>query len=457
MLKVTICNKTLNSFAWLSFAILPCIPCGAQQQSPIPLATVKASSANEFLNSIGVCVHVQHGQNAAKLVPLLKYTGIRNVRDGADKNYDLAGLILLHQQAGERIVFGPASGAHDADLPSTIEAARKLDAAGALLAIEGPNEPNNFGGVTYQGVSSAAAKGTWMPVAKFQRDLYAAVKTDSVLSKYPVFSESETGAETDNVGLQFLTIPAGANALLPDGTRFADYLNVHNYMYHDGMWPGSPHDNQVWNAADPTPASRVDGLYNNHGLTWRNHYKGYSVADLAKLPRVTTETGTAIKGAITEDIQADNYLNVYLAQFKRGWSYTFIYEFLDDADGSYGFYKDDYATARKSAVYLHNMTTILADKRPVPSLKTLRYAIPQQPETTHDLLLQKSNGNLDLVLWSERVSGQNDLKLNLGQNYKSVSIYDPTIGIAAIRSLRDVKSVHLTLSNHPVIIELSSH
>jgi hypothetical protein len=65
-----------------------------------------------------------------------------------------------------------------------------------------------------------------------QRDLYRAVKSDPVLAKYPVWSISEGGAEKDNVGLQFLTIPAGAGTVMPEGTRFADFANVHNYIYH---------------------------------------------------------------------------------------------------------------------------------------------------------------------------------------------------------------------------------
>jgi hypothetical protein len=53
---------------------------------------------------------------------------------------------------------------------------------------------------------------------------------------------------------------------MPEGTQYADFANVHNYIYH----PASPGlmDNKTWNAADPTPACKVDGLYGNYGLTW---------------------------------------------------------------------------------------------------------------------------------------------------------------------------------------------
>ena len=37
-----------------------------------------------------------------------------------------------------------------------------------------------------------------------------------MLKKFPVWSISEGGAEVDNVGLQFLTIPQGARTLMPD-------------------------------------------------------------------------------------------------------------------------------------------------------------------------------------------------------------------------------------------------
>ena len=184
-----------------------------------------------------------------------------------------------------------------------------------------------------------------------------------MLKKYPVWSISENGAEVDNVGLQFLTIPEGAGTLLPAGTRFADSANVHNYIYH----PGSPGlaDNKTWNAADPTSACKVDGLYGNYGVTWAKHFRGYPEAELLTLPRVTTETGCTIDGPITEEIQALNLLSMYLDQFKRGWSHTAVYLLRDRTDEggnqSFGFFKPDY-TPRKAAVYLHNLTTILADR-----------------------------------------------------------------------------------------------
>ncbi|MFX5660750.1 hypothetical protein ABTE05_20505, partial [Acinetobacter baumannii] len=82
---------------------------------------------------------------------------------------------------------------------------------------------------------------------------------------------------------------------------------------------------QAWQAADPTLNSRWDGLFGEYGVTWKKRYQGYSRADLLTLPRVTTETGWDAPDPTSEDVQGKTLVNTYLAQFKRGWSYTFIY------------------------------------------------------------------------------------------------------------------------------------
>jgi hypothetical protein len=427
-------------------------------------ASTTAVSANDFLNSIGVCVHVQHGQDAAKMVAPLKYLGVRNVRDGADRNYDMTGLLTLHQQAGVLVAFGPGSGPSDRfivrrggatnnALTATLIAARQLAEAGALLAVEGPNEPNNFGGVTYQGGRSGVNDGTWLPVAKFQRDLYSAVQSDATLKNYPVFGSSEMGAEVDDVGLQYLTIPAGANCLMPEGTHYADFANVHNYVC--GHWKGLV-DNQPFKAATHTNVPGIDGLFGNHGNTWRKHFPGYTASQLASLPKVTTETGWKTDNTVSgDDIQGKVFLNVFLDQYKAGWKHTFIYEMMDDPDGAFGFYKSDYSTARKSADYLHNLTRILADTGPLKSPGRLDYSIPDPPVTVHNMLLQKSNGVFELAVWGEQVSGTNSVTVNLGRAHAPVKIYDPTMGAWPVQTLSNARLVPLQLSDHPLIVELA--
>lgn len=414
-----------------------------------PTTAVRAA---DFLNSIGVNSGInQRGETLQHTIECTKYLGVRWFRSGIEGGLPVQNFIDLHKQTGARFSWSPGSGG--SDLAELISTGKELAAAGALLAFEGPNEPNNWG-ITYNG-QTGGRNLSWMSVANLQRDLYAAVKSDPALKAYPIWSISENGAETDNVGLQFLTVPRGASALVPDGTRYADFANVHNYVYHPNS--RGVEDNKTWNASDPTSACKVDGLYGEYGRTWARHYPGYSDADLLTLPRVTTETGCTIEGPITEEIHALNLLSLYLDQFKRGWSHTAVYLLRDRVDEGgnqkFGFYRPDY-TPRKAATYLHNLTTILADNGSLPKPGRLSYSIPDQPATVHDLLLQKSDGTFALVVWSELVKGTNAVTVNLGAAYPSVTIYDPTAGTSAIQTLTGTASVALTLSDHPMIIEI---
>jgi len=291
-------------------------------------------------------------------------------------------------------------------------------------------------------------------VADFQRDLYAAVKAEASLAGIPVFHSSEAGgSEPDNAGLQFLTIPSGAGSVMPDGTQYADYANIHNYVCGHSNHLG---DNAAWNASDPTLNGDWDGLYVEYGHTWNRGFMGYSNADLMTLPRVTTETGwvTMGTGAITEEQQARVFLDLYLSAYKRGFAYTFIYMLRDDpVQGYWGLFDTGYS-AKTSGTYLHNLTAILADSGTRTPGK-LNYSIAGEPPTVHDLLLQKTDGTFDLVVWDERLGGGSDtVTVDLGAPRAKVTLYDPTTGTSPAQSMSGVSSVTLMLSDHPVVVVL---
>ena len=138
---------------------------------------------------------------------------------------------------------------------------------------------------------------------------------------------------------------------MPDGTQFADYANNHNYI---SRRPAII-DNMAWTNADPTFHGWTDALYVEYGKTWRKGFAGYSNEDLAKLPRVTTETGWVTGGpkGITPEQQGRLYLNLYLAQFKRGFKYTFIYMLRDarGSDAGYGIVQTDYTPKKIRRVH----------------------------------------------------------------------------------------------------------
>jgi hypothetical protein len=417
-----------------------------------------AARTSDFLDSIGVVsTFPERGQPLARTIEMVRFGGFRWVRAGIeglteDGPTTVQTFLDLHDATGVRLSWGLGSGG--TDVARLVETGKAIARAGALLAFEGNNEPNNWS-ITYRG-ETGGGEHSWLPVARLQRDLYRAVKSDPELAAYPVWSLSEPGAQQENVGLQFLTIPTGAGTLMPDGTRYADYANVHNYIYH----PHSPvpTDNKVWNAADPGPASNVDGLYGNNGRTWRKWFAGYDREELAELPRVTTETGTGITDQVSEEMQALNLMTMYLAQFKRGYRYTAVYLLRDRTDETgnqtFGFFRPDYSP-RKAAIYLHNLTTILADPGRIEHPGRLSYRIADQPGTVHDLLLQRSDGTFQLVVWGERLRGEDLVTIDLGGTYASVTIYDPTRGTMPIRTLAGASSLQLPLGDHPFVIAIS--
>jgi hypothetical protein len=286
--------------------------------------------------------------------------------------------------------------------------------AGFLLAVEGANETDNWT-VTWNGVVGGG--NSWMPVAQMQAALYAAVKADSVLKNYPVFSSSHPGGEVDNVGVQFLTIPAGAGALMPDGTVYADFANMHNYVACDGSGCFTMLDNLGWDAASPIntnlPGESHYQLQQDFGHTWystngNGGYAGYTPAQLLPLPRVTTETGWQSQYGGT-DAQGKILSWVYLAQYKRGYTHTFIYQLKDNEGGfanTFGVF-DTGDNPKLGATYIHNLTAILNDNAAVSSTPgSLNYTIPNEPGTVHDLLMQKSTGAFELAVWDERPTGE---------------------------------------------------
>jgi hypothetical protein len=409
----------------------------------------QAVPMSSLLASICVNTHIGQGQDdPTQAANAMKYTGFRGFRDDGRSGFDW---VSIARNAGAKMdVLTPANSS-----TAALTTAEPLAQAGHLLAIEGPNEPNNFP-VTYNGQTSNYNT-TFAPVAQLQRDLYAHVKVNPVLAGYPVFHSSEAGgSEPDNQGLQFLTIPSGAGTLMPDGTQYADYANTHNYIVQNGFT--GVQDDQAWGAEAPaTPQGGWDGPYVEYSQTWHKHFAGYPVDHLRGVPRVTTETGfqTTGSGSVTEEQQGKSFLNLYLSALKRGWSYTFIYMLHDSStQGSWGLFHLDWSP-KLSATYLHNMTTILADTGSATP-GSLQYTIPNAVPTVHDLLMQKKDGTFWLAVWDDRPVGEatDAVTVTLASPVSLAAVYDPVVGTNPTSTSGNVSTISLSLSDHPVIIKL---
>jgi hypothetical protein len=136
----------------------------------------------------------------------------------------------------------------------------------------------------------------------------------------------------------------------------------------------------------------------------------------------------------------------------------------EQGNQTFGFYDTGYKP-RLSAHYLHNMTTILADTISTTAPKQLTYTIsPGRPETVHELLLQKEDGTLLLVIWSEkyaRGATADEITLTFDQTFSKINVYnpaqytagDPAIGERPLASYSNVNAIDLAMLNHPFIIE----
>jgi hypothetical protein len=156
-------------------------------------------------------------------------------------------------------------------------------------------------------------------------------------------------------------------------------------------------------------------------------------------------------------MQGLHLMNLYLAQFKRGYAYTSVYLLRDRTDEggnqAFGFFRPDYSP-RKAATYLHNLTTILSDNGKLAGPGQLDYELINQTNTVHELLLQHSDGTYQLVLWDERLRGEDQVTVRLDTTQESVRVYDPTIGVEPIQTLAKADSIGLALSNHPIIVAI---
>ena len=124
--------KTYSTAIALAFLLLSKVVYAAPTSEP---TSIRAVSALTFISSLGVNTHVAQGYNPARYVEPLKYLGVRNIRDSA-KN--LSGYFMLNRETGVRVALIAG------DMDDLLLSAQTLAKQDVLMAIEGPNEPNNW-------------------------------------------------------------------------------------------------------------------------------------------------------------------------------------------------------------------------------------------------------------------------------------------------------------------------
>lgn len=388
--------------------------------------------ATEFLDTIGVNTHVGSDpyNNPAGIASMLSYLGTSYIRQSSPTDAtSLANMQALGQLGAKFDLI--VNGGGPVNLAGALATARQL--APYLTAIEGVNEaqiwPITYGGLG--GVDAAVA---------LQKDLYAAVKADPLLSKDSVYMFTLGGVDPS------------AFPSIGDLSAYTDYANVHSYPPH-GLRPCF-----VIHAA-------IDG-----GIT-----------DAPSKPVVVTETGYYTLqsnvgwGGVPETVQANYLLGELLDEAAAGVSRTYLYDLIDDGADPAGTNQEDHfglfhndGTPKLAATAIHNLTTLLADPGansgsfPLDNFSFTATGVPYN-YTGNTMLMQKSDGTHVIAVWNEEQTWNPDTQTTipvqhfptsvaLDKSYGTVLVYDPTTGTAPVQTLHNVSSVSLDLTDHPFLI-----
>jgi len=124
----------------------------------------------------------------------------------------------------------------------------------------------------------------------------------------------------------------------------------------------------------------------------------------------------------------------------------------------------DGTSPKTAAISLHNLISILTDPDAGDfNPGSLMVGISGLPFTASSILLQKSSGLYDLVVWNGNAvvrSGNvavrpptSIVSVDLGAMYAKVEVYDPMQSSIPIQTLNNVSSVALSLSLDPLIVQ----
>lgn len=380
----------------------------------------RAVPVRDFLDSLAVNTHMdQYERDATEVLRKLDYLGVRTIRDHYAVDGSLHDEYTFLARSGIRFDMAPSS----SDIDELVRDAGTMAAMpnSPLIAVEGPNEINNFpftcGGSVWTG---GWHNDNGPAAACFMQDYYRRVKQDPRLANVAVYhlTGGTSVTDPDRYGLLALTDQA-------------DLGNIHPYP-----------------AATDHPR---DVLLTSLGSQY-----------LSVPPNraVITETGYETS-TVSRRAQALYSMNLYLDAFQSGFRTTYLYELTDNDHETFGLF-DRNNTPKLSAKALHNMTSVLADTgRSVDGV--LNYWVDGLPQEARSLALQRSSGAFDLVLWDERpiwnggdvVAPAVPVTVSLGRTFSTVSVYYPLRAATAADQQSNTSTLRVALSGEPVILELT--
>lgn len=390
-------------------------------------------SAYDLVNSIGLNTHLSYFDRLYGNFPLvqreLALLGVKHLRDG----------IHLQNQDYNATLFGRwiALGKTGVRFDAVLDPRNKLGALnGALL-----DQVNRLAGNTidaFEGANEMDVSGEkdWTDVDRdFQKQIFSATRgmTDG------------NGIRVIGPSLAF----ASNSSQMGDLTSAMDEGNLHPYPA--GKMPSAIFPEQVnleRTMCGEKPIVFTESGYHN-AINEQHDQPGVSEAAAAKyIPRL------------------------FLENFARGISRTYLYEFMDEAPEAtlkdpqmhWGLIRAD-GSEKPAFVALKNLMDEVKDPQGPGNLQRMGWSMSPARNQIHHVLLEKSTGTYDLVLWqevpsydlerhSEISNADASVTLQLDMQARSVVAYEPVKQAAAMQKWENVKSVPLAIPDHPLVLEI---
>jgi hypothetical protein len=392
--------------------------------------TGQVIDASTLAGAFGVNTHLNYPGTAYQNLPAvenaLNYLELHRLRDVGGQTFTSAYDVLASQNF--QFDFIAPSGANQLDVG--VLAARLQAFAsnhpGAVVGIEGPNESNN------QPVNFNGQMGEAGGVA-FQQALFQAAKASAVLAPIPV------------IGLSLGTDDPAAYAALGDMSGVVDQGNAHIFMTL-GREPSLDFGRLLNLAQSVTPGR----------------------------PIAVTETGYPTDAGepvgVDEITQAKLTLNLLLDAARSGVASTYLYELVDNGfstgsgGASFGLFRGDWSP-KPVASAIHNLFDLFNTTQPGESRP------PAPPDYTlsglngASLTVHEIDGTYDLVVWAEPriwdgvnhvaiAAAPQSVTVTLAQPVAGYAVYDPLAGPGAIQGGGVTDTINLSVTDHPVVIEL---
>jgi hypothetical protein len=332
-----------------------------------PVRAEKAASADAFVDSVGVNVHLHNLDTAYGNFPKVKQAlldlGIRHIRDGMiDTTWkDYYNRHNELGRAGVMSIFTTSPADTDQlllDYPQRMK--------DSFEAYESPNEYDQSRDPDWSGTLS-----------KFVAHLNGTVKGNPGTSRFPVIGPSLTSQNS------FLKMR---------GVCSFDSANLHDYF--GGRNPGTP----GWGG-------------NGYGsISWN---LALVAAACPGKPVMTTETGyqtdQTMSQGIPEDVAGRYVLRVFLEQWQHGFQRTYLYELIDippghaQGDSAFGLLRADFSS-KPAYTALKNLMHLLSDPGPPFAGEEHSFTLSGDLADVHHALFEKRNGTFYLALWVEAPS-----------------------------------------------------